>query len=251
MSGGRRDSSLSSSFVRARRRAGIGGRLFGGGDPVEHVLERLRRLASIAGIAIHNARLYHLATVDGLTGLYVRRFFDRRYAEEVSRARRSAKYLCVLIVDVDDFKIVNDTYGHPMGDEVLKALARTIRENTRLSDVPCRFGGDEFVVLLPETGLAEGTGLARRLKERVEQLTFQSDGKEVGGSISIGVAGHDPSSGREIEDLVLGADKALYEAKASDNKGCLVVWKGNPEVADSPEESEDEPEGEDESADSP
>jgi len=215
------------------------GRMFRGGDPVEHVVGHLRRLASIAGIAVHNAKLYRLATVDGLTGLYVRRFFDRRYAEEVSRARRGDKPLTVLIVDVDDFKRVNDTYGHPMGDEVLKALARCIRDNTRLSDVPCRYGGDEFVVLLPETGLAPGTQLAQRLKDQVDSLQLESETGHVKVSVSIGVAGHTPIPGerKPIEDLVAGADKALYKAKAQHEKGCLVVWDG---VVDDPEDEEDD-----------
>jgi diguanylate cyclase (GGDEF)-like protein len=197
-----------------------------GAEVEMRTLGALRRLAGIAGIAIHNTRLYRLATLDGLTGLYVRRHFDRRYAEEVSRARRTGTSLGVLIVDVDDFKRVNDVHGHPAGDRVLQRLADVIRANIRLADVPCRYGGDEFIVMLPDTGGGDAAAIARRLGAAIRDnpaRVREPDGPWVPCTASIGVAAVDPSAQGEVPDLVELADVALYEAKHRPGKGAVVV----------------------------
>jgi diguanylate cyclase (GGDEF)-like protein len=192
----------------------------GAGD---RALGKLRRLASIAGIAMHNARLYRLATLDGLTGLYVRRFFDRRYSEEISRARRYGKDLSLLLIDLDDFKIVNDTYGHQVGDRVLQAVSNTIQQNVRTADVPCRFGGDEFVVLLPETNLEGASEFAHRLNQKLEGISLLQNGQLIRFTTSIGVTAYEPCRTTEVPDLVKEADEALYDAKALKNKGQVVI----------------------------
>ncbi len=189
----------------------------------DQALDALRKLASIAGIAIHNARLYRLATVDGMTGLYVRRFFDRRYAEEVSRAERYAKPLSVVIIDLDDFKNVNDTFGHQVGDRVLQGVAWAVRNDVRTEDVACRYGGDEFVVLLPETGAREAAETARRLKTRVESLRILHEGRVVTFTASMGVATFDPPRQKKVGNLVDAADQALYKAKDTPGKARVVV----------------------------
>jgi diguanylate cyclase (GGDEF)-like protein len=189
----------------------------------DRALGKLRRLASIAGIAIHNARLYRLATLDGLTGLYVRRFFDRRYREEISRARRYGKHLSLLLIDLDDFKEVNDTYGHQVGDRVLQAVSNTIQQNVRTADVPCRFGGDEFVVLLPETDVKGATEFANRLNQKLEGISLLQNGQLIRFTTSIGVTGYAPGTHDGVPDLVREADEALYEAKSQAQKGQVVV----------------------------
>lgn len=185
--------------------------------------DELRRLASIAGGAIHNARLYRLATIDGLTGLYVRRFFDRRFSEEVARCRRGGGALSVLLIDLDDFKSVNDRHGHLAGDGVLQWLAGLLQQTIRLTDVPCRYGGDEFVVLLPETEVAAACGIAERLKAAIDTHELHHDATEIRVTASIGVAGVICNSGERVPDLVAAADAALYSAKAATGKGQIVV----------------------------
>lgn len=183
----------------------------------------LRRLASIAGVAIHNARLYRQATIDGLTGLYVRRFFDRRYSEEVARCRRGGGALAVLLIDLDDFKDVNDEHGHQVGDAVLQWLAGLLQNAVRLTDVPCRYGGDEFVVLLPEATTKAAQRIAERLKAAIETHTFDFEGEHVHVTASIGVAGVVCDSGEPVPDLVAAADAALYEAKTRAGKGQIAM----------------------------
>ena len=109
-------------------------------------------LANQAATSIENARLYELATVDGLTKLYIRRHFEQRLSEELRRAERYGTVLSLMILDIDHFKKFNDTYGHQTGDEVIKLVARTLKDCIRIGiDVPGRFGGEELVVFLPET----------------------------------------------------------------------------------------------------
>ena len=189
----------------------------------DRALGKLRRLASIAGIAMHNARLYRLATLDGLTGLYVRRFFDRRYREEISRARRYGKNLSLLLIDLDDFKEVNDNYGHQVGDRVLQAVSNTIQQNVRTADVPCRFGGDEFVILLPETDLKGASEFAHRLNQKLEGISLLQNGQLIRFTTSIGVTGYEPGNHDGVPDLVREADEAMYEAKSQAQKGKVVV----------------------------
>ncbi len=191
--------------------------------PVATAREGLRRLASIAGVAIHNARLYREATIDGLTGLYVRRFFDRRFSEEAARCRRAGGSLSVLLIDLDDFKTVNDRHGHQAGDRVLQWLAGLLQSAIRLTDVPCRYGGDEFVVLLPDARIKDARRIAERLKASIETHAFVFDDDEAVVTASIGVSGVRCDTGEPVPDLVAAADAALYEAKAKSGKGQIVI----------------------------
>jgi diguanylate cyclase (GGDEF)-like protein len=170
-------------------------------------------IASFASVAIENARLYEMATLDRKTGLFNHGHFQNRLVEEIERAERYKSDLSLMILDLDHFKQVNDTHGHVVGDEVLKRLARTLREQIRSFDIPARFGGEEFTVILPETDSKSSLIVAERLRKAVEKLSFGSAKNRFSISVSIGVANfvHDNSL---TDDLFVDlADRALYHAK--------------------------------------
>lgn len=161
-----------------------------------------------------NERLEKLAITDGLTELVNHRHFQQLLAAEVTRQQRERRPFAVLMMDVDHFKHYNDSHGHPAGDEVLKRLARILRENVRASDVVARYGGEEFVVLLLDTDHERAMGIAEKLRELVATHPFPHGAEQPLGhvSISIGVAVW-PDHGATPVALVTAADKALYAAK--------------------------------------
>ncbi len=157
-------------------------------------------------------RLRELATVDGLTGLYNRRHFMETAGRELERARRYRAPLTLLMLDADRFKLINDTHGHDVGDDVLRALADIGRRTVRNVDIFGRLGGEEFAILLPETGMVRAVEVAERLREAFEAFVGQGrDGEPVRFTVSLGVAqaGQDD----DLESLLRRADEALYEAK--------------------------------------
>lgn len=176
-------------------------------------MELFRTLSGGLAMAVENARLYELAITDSITGLYVRRYFDERLHQESSRAARYNTELSVLVLDLDRFKEINDTYGHTVGDEVLHAVAQAILRGTRDSDIAARWGGDEFAVLLPETGADAAERTADRIREAVAATRLPIDALGCTTmTVSIGVASY-PLEVTDVEELVKLADKALYEAK--------------------------------------
>ncbi len=176
-------------------------------------LALVESVAAQAGGVIENARLYRLATVDGLTGLFVHRHFQTRLEEELRRATRYDSQLSLMMTDIDHFKKFNDTYGHQIGDYVLKGVANILRDAVRDIDVPARYGGEEFSVILPETDMNGAYTLAERLRKRVETYTFTPPGHELHVTVSIGVSNYPTSDISEKEKLIEYADSALYEAK--------------------------------------
>ncbi len=173
-------------------------------------------LAGQAVVALENVRLHRLverqALVDGLTGLSNRRHCDESIAQELARAARFGGPVGLVIADIDDFKAVNDRNGHPTGDEVLRAFATTLRETVRDIDVPARWGGEEFAVLLPGTDENGAALLAERIRVAFEERPLTSaDGEPLQVTASFGVAAF-PEAATPAE-LVEGADAALYEAK--------------------------------------
>lgn len=161
-----------------------------------------------------NRRLEALAVTDGLTGLFNRRRFEEVLDLEVRRAQRQGTPLSLLMMDVDHFKFYNDTHGHPAGDEVLRALGRLVRERVRSTDIACRYGGEEFVVILPGTSRTDALILANDLRRLVEAHPFAHEATQPEGrlTISIGVATYPVDAGDEVA-LVRAADQALYRAK--------------------------------------
>ncbi len=159
--------------------------------------------------------LEELAIRDGLTGLANRREFDRRLKEELERSRRYSLPFSLLMLDLDHFKAVNDTYGHPAGDEVLRTLAVRVRVQVRPVDQVARYGGEEFAVILPETDGAGALAFAERLRAAIAAVPFALHAERaIGLTASIGVASF-PRDGDTERDLVAAADRALYSAKQS------------------------------------
>jgi len=173
--------------------------------------------------ALEHTHTRRLASTDGLTELYNHRTFQERLAQEVDRANRYGRPLSLVMVDVDHFKIYNDTYGHPQGDIVLRELARLLREVSRTSDVVARYGGEEFALILPETDRVSAQKIGHRLCEQVERHAFPGEGHLPSNAltISIGVATHTPAGTKEA--LLKNADAALYNAKRSGrNRVCVA-----------------------------
>jgi len=171
-----------------------------------------RLLGSQIAIAINNAHLYAMAVTDGLTKLYVRRYFDLRMDEEFDQARRYDRPFSMLLFDIDHFKKFNDTYGHQTGDVVLQQVARLLQANTRRADICCRYGGEEMAVILPETGLQEAAILANKLCARVREHEFESGGQHLRVTTSVGVAEFFQEF-QDASEMVKAADEALYRAK--------------------------------------
>ena len=181
----------------------------------------LEELADRAGPAIENARRFrearHLADLDALTGLHNRRFFHDTLAREVARAHRYERRLALIIFDLDDFKAINDRIGHLAGDAVLADAADVIRSVVRSADIACRVGGDEFAVILPESGMPEAEQLYSRLQTALQQKPIGEAGRI---RISAGVA--ELTKNDDSRAFFERADDALYGAKES-GKGRSVA----------------------------
>ncbi len=179
----------------------------------------LRTMANQAAAALENASLVRqlrdAAETDLVTGVYSHRHLQDRVRQETARAARTHSALSVLMVDLDDFKLVNDRHGHQAGDRVLRAIAGVLRASIRTSDVVARYGGDEFVVLMPDTDAAEAERVARRAARSVAELThLMADGSEVHVTCSVGLALY-PRDGRNGKALLRAADAAMYTHKRS------------------------------------
>ncbi len=150
------------------------------------------------------------AMIDGLTGLFNRAYFDTRLIAEMSLARRTHAPVSCIMVDVDRFKQINDLHGHPFGDEVLTSIGQILAEHCRTEDTVCRYGGEEFVVLCPNTASAAAANLAERLRDLIEQNSLVKNGMNVQVTCSFGVADLKGVPPPSVVDL---ADQALYRAK--------------------------------------
>lgn len=178
--------------------------------------EVLQLLASNTAVAIENARLFQtiqsMAITDELTGLYNRRKFYDTAVQEFERSRRYQRPLSVIMLDIDHFKKVNDTYGHAIGDQVLQGLAHVIKGNLRQVDILARYGGEEFVILLPETTVEEALRTAERLRTSTADATLPTRVGNMSVTISLGVINQDESC-RNLEELLDRSDQALYASK--------------------------------------
>ena len=176
----------------------------------------LESVADMCATAIQNAHYYErvrqMAYLDGLTGIFNRRFFELRIMQEIERANRYQLSLSVIMMDIDHFKRINDEFGHLLGDEVLKQISRLFEQHLRKPDVLCRFGGEEFAVLLPETAGENALAVAEKLRQIVAAFPFPGIARPV--TFSAGVAEF-PRHGRTRDDLVQAADAALYSSKQS------------------------------------
>lgn len=183
---------------------------------VRAAVAAIRRAQMIESTRADKARFEVLALTDPLTQTHNRRALMERLTSELERARRYALHLSVLMVDLDHFKAINDSYGHVVGDEVLRGVSRVLQREARAVDIVARFGGEEFVVVLPETGEEGAVALAERIRARVEE-TPPVTGGEYGWlrvTVSIGVATVPSTRVNSPEELIAVADEALYRAKA-------------------------------------
>lgn len=173
----------------------------------------------LTGSNIENAyheEIYRLTTVDGLTQVFNKRYFMEALEREMSRAARYRRELSLIMFDIDHFKKINDSFGHPIGDEVLREFAVRLASNVRAIDLPCRYGGEEFTVIMPDTKLEDAQRIAERIRLHVAGSPFRvAHGEEqLTVTISIGVASTS-GPGDSPEALLKRADEAVYEAKAA------------------------------------
>lgn len=187
-------------------------------------IDYLEQLTRQAAATINRANTYstilQYATLDALTNLNNRRQFETRLGQEISITKRQNNPLCAMMIDIDFFKKVNDTYGHAAGDEVLRTVASIIKEQLRESDIPARYGGEEFAVLLPFTKIEEAQIVGERLRKAVEAHPVNVEGIEIAVTISMGLAEYNREE--TGEELFERADKALYEAKKGGrNRVCI------------------------------
>jgi len=186
-------------------------------------LDFMGALANQAAIAISNAQLYKLAITDSLTKLYIRRHFEYLLDNELRRSHRYKHQMTLLMMDIDNFKSINDTYGHQIGDEMLKHIAEVILNTLRKIDMPSRYGGEEFAVILPETHKDNAKRIAERLRKKIANIIIRTkDKQEVCPTISIGIASY-PLDTEDRSDVIGFADKALYFAKSS-GKNCVAEY---------------------------
>jgi diguanylate cyclase (GGDEF)-like protein len=186
-------------------------------------IQPLESVADICATAIQNAhyveRVKQLAYLDGLTGIFNRRFFELRIEEEMERARRFETGMAVIMVDIDQFKRLNDEFGHLLGDEVLRQVSSIFYQQLRKIDVVCRYGGEEFAILLSQTSLQHAMGVAEKLRRLVENWQFPGVPRPV--TISAGTATY-PDHGATRDQVVKAADAGLYAAKQA-GRNCVRV----------------------------
>lgn len=185
----------------------------------EHNIRVAEPFANQVAISLENSRLFEemtkLAVTDDLTGLLNRRAFGEAAEKEFERARRYRRPLSLLLFDIDHFKGVNDAHGHLVGDQVLRVLADTVHKTTRATDVVCRWGGEEFLILMPEQGHDQAVATAERLRQDVSNMVVVTAAGHLSLTISLGVASLKRQEDETLEALIERADAAMYEAKAA------------------------------------
>jgi len=197
----------------------------------EEALGFFEILVTQASTALTNARLFvranELATRDGLTGLYNHRHYFELLEAEISRAERHGQELAVVMLDIDrgtGLKRINDTLGHQAGDQALCAIASFLQEHVRRADVVARYGGDEFIILAPQTGQQEASVLAHRICEQLSETPLVVSGQAMRVTVSVGVAVFQPGAGENASTVVSRADRGLYLAKEQGgNRVCIVT----------------------------
>lgn len=192
------------------------------------LLKRFQKIAKISdGFQLSlkevNAHLDDAARTDYLTGLPNRRDIIENIAREISRTERHGTPFSVIVADIDHFKVFNDSYGHQAGDLVLKAVADSLRRSLRREDFCARWGGEEFLICLPETVAASALAVAEKLRANVEGVAVTYDGAELGVTVSLGVSTH--SDGESFNDVIRAADEAMLKAK---RMGRNTVAGGSP-----------------------
>jgi diguanylate cyclase (GGDEF)-like protein len=201
------------------------------GEAEQRLLESIGHQVAAS---LQNAHLYQMAMVDGLTGLFVRRYFDARIEEEIERSKRYGTPFSVVMMDIDDFKLLNDTHGHLVGDRVLRAISSVVRAQMRGVDTAARYGGEELALILPRTEMVAAYNQAERIRAGIAELRIAVDpgaggSQVIGVAASFGIAAYPESGALTAEDLVRKADKALYRAKKTGKNRVELYWVDEPE----------------------
>ena len=184
-------------------------------------LALVRGMANHISVAFENALLYRMAITDELTGLYSIRHFRQAIGKRYSLFHEFGEKMTLLMIDIDNFKKINDSYGHPAGDAILREVSKCILSSIREPDLGFRYGGEEFAVILPASDIPAGKVVAERMRSLIEHYPFKVDQHVLKVTVSIGVASW-PASAESIKELIAEADKALYEAKHG-GKNQIVV----------------------------
>ncbi|MFH0977306.1 MAG: sensor domain-containing diguanylate cyclase [Spirochaetota bacterium] len=185
------------------------------GDFNSFDLEMLQYISTQSAIAIKNAELYDMANKDGMTKLFTNKYFRERLYEEWSRAKRYDHPLSLVIFDIDNFKNFNNTYGHLAGDRVIIELSKIILSSLRSIDIPCRYGGEEFTIIFPETSREDAITVVERIRQKVESIPIEYNNIFLNSTISGGLASIPELSPNNVEHFIEMADKALYHSKKS------------------------------------
>ena len=190
----------------------------GSGEPFEpYQVELVKAVTTPLALALRNAEAHQLvqsqALTDGLTNLLNRRAFSNILAREFREAERYQTPLCLIMMDVDHFKSVNDRFGHPVGDRLLREVAGLIGQAIRTVDIATRYGGEEFAIILPRTDVVQAQVLANRIRELLAQQVFLVEGAHLSLTVSMGIAQTPDPQIAAVDDLVAVADDALYRAK--------------------------------------
>ena len=192
-------------------------------------LELFDILVNSVGLTIKNAlahmQLARLAAKDPLTDIYNRRFGLGRLQEEYARSVRNGAPIGVAMLDIDHFKNINDAYGHVVGDKVLSQMAKTIHDSMREGDIPIRYGGEEFLLILPGASMKDSKKMAEQLRRLLSELVVTHLSNQINFTVSIGVASFPECDVEKIEDLVCAADSALYKAKEGGRNQVIVADK--------------------------
>ena len=176
----------------------------------------VRMISKVVTSALNNIEMFQkmeeLSNIDGLTGLYNRRCFNNMIEQKISEASRAKVQLSMVMLDIDFFKKVNDTYGHKAGDDVIRFISSTIKKSIRKVDFAARYGGEEFVILLYNTSIGDASNIAEKIRNIVRDSSVNADGSPLNITISLGVSSY-PMPSMSADDLIKNADTALYYSK--------------------------------------
>ncbi len=197
----------------------------------DDLLQKIRELHE------ENVKLRSLSLIDNLTGLSNRRFFWMQLATEMARTKRTGDSCTLMMVDLDNFKCLNDSFGHLEGDKFIEEFGRIMRNNSRSTDLPCRYGGDEFALIMPATSVADALKTGERLKSILADMPQRSNPPI---SLSIGIAEYTSFSPYSMNDFVRAADMAMYEAKGGGKNQIRVDHNWNSSSCEENEVNRDE-----------
>jgi len=190
--------------------------------------ELLARVRVGSRVVQYQQHLEYQTQIDSLTGLFNRRAFEKKISDEFERAKRYRHPLSLLILDIDNFKNINDTFGHHGGDSALIRISETLRAKTRQSDFPSRYGGEEFVLILPETDQESALQVANKIQDEIRACSFGNNSKHFSLTVSIGISSTSNQDYADWNQMLQDADRALYVAKNNGKDRAEAYWSEKP-----------------------